>query len=153
MSELAPPTSPDAIAAPVRFGPAVVAVFVSRAIGGTIVVLFWSMLPLYGHPYAYGGWSRYVIGYSLAASVVGAFFIPLLLRMLGYEISYGASLVALFVGVLAANLVFGVLAAGSGPSPYWTVPISSTLGPIGSMVSLLVSAWIVVQSSKRRRRT
>jgi hypothetical protein len=153
MSEIARPTPSDAAAEPVRFGPAVVAVFVSRAIGGTIIALLWSLLPLHGHAYAYSGWSRYVIGYSLAACVVGAFFLPLLLRMFGYEISYVAALVALFVGVIAANFVFGVLASGSGASPYWTLPISSTFGPIGSIVSLLVSAWIVVQSARRRRRT
>src|SRR5712692_6372172 len=47
-SDVAPPASSEPVSEPVGFGPAVVSVFVSRAIGGAIVSLFWSVFPLYG---------------------------------------------------------------------------------------------------------
>ena len=153
MSDLAPPASSAPVSEPVGFGPAVVSVFVSRAIGGAIVSLFWSVFPLYGHSYSYNSWNRYVIGYSLAGCVIGAFFLLMVLKMFRYELSYLSALVALFAGVIVANFVFSFLASTSGASPYWTLPFSTAFGPIGSLVSLLVSSWIVVQSSSARHRS
>jgi hypothetical protein len=150
VSEFASQASSQAVPEPVRFGVAVLTVFVSRAVGGAVVALLWAMVPVAGPPAAYTGWNRYVAGYSAAACVVAAFLLPVLLRMFRCEISYGAALVALFAGVVAANFVFGLLVSSSAPSPYWTLPLSSTFGPIGSIVSLLTSAWIVMLFASRR---
>jgi len=149
MSELAPTTSPDATSESLGFGAAIVSVFVSRAVGGALVSLFWAALPLYGGSRVYGGWNRYVIGYSLAACLIGAFVMPVVLRMFRYRISFGAALVALFGGVVAANVLFGFFAGSTAHSPYLALPFVSTFGAVGSIVSLLVSAWIVQVSSRR----
>ena len=110
-------------------------------------------MPFYNHSYAYNSWDRYVVGFSVAACVVGALFMPLVMRMFRYQISVGAAFVALFLGVIAANVVFGILVSASGNgSPYWSLPFSATFGPIGSLVSLLVSAWLVCELAGRRRR-
>jgi uncharacterized membrane protein YeaQ/YmgE (transglycosylase-associated protein family) len=125
-------------------------VFLSRLAGGAIVGLITAVIPLTNRSYSYGSWSRYVFGYSLAASVVGAFFLPWLLRMFRHEISYGASLISLFIGVVAANLLFSFLSANTHQPTYVSLPLTSTIGAVCSLASLLVSAWLVVQSSRRR---
>jgi hypothetical protein len=56
------------------------------------VALITAVIPVTSRSYSYGSWNRYIFGYSLAASIVGAFFVPLLLRVFRYEISYAASL-------------------------------------------------------------
>ncbi len=119
MSEIAPPRSTDAASEPVGFGPAVVSSLVAQAVGGGLV------------------------------SVIGAFVLPLVLRMFRYRISFGAALIALFAGVVAANVLFGVLTANGARSPYFAVPVASTYGAVGSILSLLLTAWIVQQSSRR----
>ena len=141
---------PEAAARPLGFGPAIVAVFLSRLAGGVIVGLITAFVPLTAHTYSYGSWNRYVLGYSLAASIVGAFFLPWLARVFRHETSYGASLVSLFAGVIAANLLFSFLSANTHQPTYVSLPLTSTIGAVCSLVSLLVSAWLVVQSSRRR---
>jgi uncharacterized membrane protein YeaQ/YmgE (transglycosylase-associated protein family) len=137
-------------ARPLGFGPAVVAVFLSRLAGGAIVGLVTAVVPLTARSYSYGSWNRYVFGYSLAAAVVGAFFLPWLVRMFRHEISYAASLISLFAGVIAANLLFSFLSSNTHHPTYVSLPLTSTIGAVCSLVSLLVSAWLVVQSSRRR---
>jgi hypothetical protein len=151
VGELASSTTSPHAAEPVRFGPAVLSVFLGRAVGSTVVGLFSAALP-YRQPYADDPWSRYVLGYSLAACVIGAFFVPLVLRLFRYEISYAAALVALFAGVIAANFLFALLISNTPHSPYFGTPFSSTYGAIGGIVSLLVSGWLVVELSKRRQK-
>jgi hypothetical protein len=149
VSEIAPPRSTDAASEPVGFGAAVVSAFVAQAVGGGLVSMFWFAVPINGRSYAYASWSRYVIGWSVAACVIGAFVLPLVLRMFRYRISYGAALVALFAGVVAANVLFGFFTVNGARSPYFSVPVSSTYGAVGSILSLLLTAWIVQQSSRR----
>ena len=141
------------VSEPIRFGAALVSVFVSRAVGGAVVSLLIATIPFYNHPAAYDGWSRYVVGFSLAACFVGALFMPLVVRLFRYEISVAAAFVALFAGVLVANLFFGVLVSTNGRSPYWSLPLATALNPIGSVISLLVSAWVVCEVSSRRHRS
>jgi hypothetical protein len=62
------------------------------------------------------------------------------------------NLLGVFVGVMAANVVFRLLVSSNGRSPYWSLPLATTFGPIGSLVSLLVSTWVVCELSRRRRR-
>jgi uncharacterized membrane protein YeaQ/YmgE (transglycosylase-associated protein family) len=125
-------------------------VFLSRLAGGAIVGLITAVIPLTAHTYSYGSWNRYVFGYSLAGSIVGAFFMPWLLRVFRYELSYGAALSSLFVGVIAANLLFSFLSANTHQPTYVSLPLTSTIGAVCSLASLLVSAWFVVQCSRRR---
>jgi hypothetical protein len=112
--------------------------------------LITALIPITPRGYSYGSWNRYVIGYSLAASIVGGFFLPWLMRMFRHNISYGASLISLFAGVLAANLLFSFLSSNTHQPTYVSLPLTSTIGALCSLVSLLVSAWLVVQSSRRR---
>ena len=150
VTEIAPLGPTNAVSKPVGLGPAVVSVFVAQAVGGGLVSMFWFAVPLYRGSYAYGSWSRYVIGFSVAACVIGAFVLPMVLAMFRYRISFAAALVALFAGVVAANILFGFLTASTARSPYIAVPFTSTYGAAGSIVSLLLSAWVVQQSSRRR---
>lgn len=127
--------------------------FLSRVAGGAIVALITAVIPLTARTYSYGSWNRYVFGYSLAASIVGAFFVPWLVRLFRYEISYGAALVSLFLGVIAANLLFSFLSANTHSPTYVSLPLTSTIGAVCSLLSLLVSAWLVVQTSRRRAKS
>jgi hypothetical protein len=87
ISQIASPTLPETAVRALGLGPAVVAVFLSRLAGGVIVGLVTAVIPITGRSYSYGSWNRYVFGYSLAASIVAAFFLPWLLRMFRHEIS------------------------------------------------------------------
>jgi hypothetical protein len=107
------------------------------------------VIPLTARTYSYGSWNRYVSGYSLPASIVGAFFVPLVVRMFRCRITYGASLISLFLGVIAANLLFSFLSANTRQPAYFSLPLTPTLGAVCSLLSLLVSAWLVVQTSRR----
>ena len=92
---------------------------------------------------AVGGLSvRYLIG-----ALVSALAVQMILRVLGFEMSYGSAFAAMFVGALAAIALRTAFPLSLG-MPALT-PFTSSLG---GLPSLLLAAWLVQMGAARPRR-
>jgi len=118
------------------YGLALVAVLAAGAVASAASVLFIGFI-------AVGGASvRYLIG-----ALLGGLAVQIILRVLGFRISYGGAFVAMVLGVLAAIALRNVLPFSAGLPAL--VPFVSSLA---GLPSLLLTAWLVQMSAARPRR-
>lgn len=80
----------------------------------------------------------------LLSSVVGGFGVKLLLRVLGYDVSYPTAVIA-----LVAGSVVGIVVIHAVPGAGEALPVLPVLGLASGIPSLLVSAFIIQMSAGR----
>lgn len=80
----------------------------------------------------------------LLSSVVGGFGVKLLLRVLGYDVSYPTAVIA-----LVAGSVVGIVVVHAVPGAGEALPVLPVLGLASGIPSLLVSALIIQMSAGR----
>jgi hypothetical protein len=114
---------------------ALVAVLLGGVASSYVALLLIGITPLFGM------WGWYVV-----ASLVGAGPVVLVLRALGYRVSYLACVAALLGGALVSTVVTRLILHGA---PLLFTP---GLGGITGLPSLLVSAWLVRMFAGRPHR-
>jgi hypothetical protein len=105
---------------------ALVAVLLGGVASSYVALLLVGITPILG-----------VWGWYVVASLVGAGPVLLVLRALGYRVSYLAAVAALLGGALVSTIVTRLILQGA---PLLFTP---GLGGITGLPSLLVSAWLV----------
>jgi hypothetical protein len=118
------------------YGLALVAVLAAGAAASAVSFLFIGLFAVGGMPV------RYLVGALISALVV-----QMILRVLGFEISYGGAFGAMFAGAVAAIALRTVFPLATGMPAL--VPF---LGSLGGLPSLLLAAWLVQLGAERPRR-
>jgi hypothetical protein len=116
------------------YGTVLVAVLVAGLVSGVASTLFIGVAALGG-----------LAVYSLLGALIRAFAVQVILKAMGWEVSYVAAVIAMLAGAIV-SIVVRIAAPQALMAP--VVPFFSLSG----LPSLLLSAWLIQMSAGRERR-
>ena len=115
------------------FGGAVVAVLAAGVFSSWISALLFGLAPALTHTV-----------WLAATSVIGAFGLRFVLRLLGYEIALVAAFAAVAIGSVIGIASASAMPGVAGPG----VPFMPAFGMFSGVIGLLVGAWIVQHTAR-----
>jgi hypothetical protein len=119
------------------YGVALVAVLAGGVISSWVSSLFFGFAPYLPRT-----------GWIILTSVIGAYCVKFVLRVLGYEIGLVAAFAALALGAVVSASLATAMPGVTGPG----VPLLPAFGLFSGLASLLLSAWIVQNTASSPQR-